>query len=87
MQLIKDQFIFHGKNESALEFVRMPLRSLKIAPQSIALAREPLNGNINQYCDEQKRQSKIHGSPKTSQPSRSWFAQFVPHHHLGTALF
>jgi hypothetical protein len=69
------------------QFAIIKWGSLKIAPQSIAVAREPLNGNIKQNSDEKKRQSKIHCSPKASQPSRAWLAQFVSHHHLAATFF
>jgi len=60
---------------------------LKIAPQSIALAREPFNGNIKQYGEKEKWQSKIYRRPKTKQPCGTWLFELVSHDCLGSSFF
>jgi len=76
----------HG-HEIKQEFVRIFERSLKIAPQSIAIASEPFNGNVDQHGDEQKWHSKISTSPNACLPSGARLFQFVAHHGLSASLF
>jgi len=55
-------------------------RWLQIAPKSAAIAGDGLNQQVDQYAQQQHRQSQIQHNPARRQPSRARFLNSVAHH-------